>query len=112
MNFIRKTKDFHEIFDVRKRIYGNLFSINYKRYLLHPHLRVGVIAGKKVGNAVKRNKIKRRVKSYFRENKELWNYPLGLIVIARQPAAFSDWAVFKTELGKLTQKILKNENFQ
>lgn len=112
MNFIRKTKDFHEIFDTKKRIYGNLFSINYKRYLPHSPLRVGVIAGKKVGNAVKRNKIKRRVKSYFRENKKLWNYPLGLIVIAQQPAAFSDWAIFKTELERLTKKILKNENFQ
>jgi ribonuclease P protein component len=111
MKFIKRTKDFHDIFNNKKRINGNLFSVYYKKLPPNQNLSVGIIAGKKVGNAVKRNKFKRRIRAYFRENKSLWNYPLGIIVVAKKEATLSDWNSLKNQLDNIIGKILTNENF-
>ena len=110
MKFIKRTKDFHEIFDNKKKINGNLFSIYYKVFPSNSTLSIGIIVGKKVGNAVKRNKFKRRIRAYFRESKNLWNYPLGLIVIGHKDATTSSWTDIKNRLDKVIGKIIKNEN--
>ena len=111
MYFIKKTKDFHDIFNNKKRISGNLFSVYYKVYTNGNNgLKVGIIAGKKVGNAVVRNKFKRRVRAYFRENKSLWNYPLGLVIVAFGNLKNSTWEQIKNQLDNIVKRIVSYEN--
>ncbi|MCK7489713.1 MAG: ribonuclease P protein component [Anaerotruncus sp.] len=45
--------------------------------------RLAVVASRKVGPAVVRNRVKRRFRELFRRNKELLREPLDLIVITR-----------------------------
>lgn len=49
--------------------------------------RLGVTVSRRVGNAVVRNRIKRGVREWFRQNREKLPDPADLIVIARKAAA-------------------------
>ncbi len=51
--------------------------------------RMGITAGKKVGNAVKRNRAKRIIRAAYRENEI--NMPIGIdiVIVARTAAAYS-----------------------
>lgn len=49
--------------------------------------RLGVVAGRKVGGAVVRNRIKRWMRDAFRRNKKLLTRPFDVVVVARSGAA-------------------------
>lgn len=48
------------------------------------HSRLAVVVSRKVGPAVARNRVKRRVRDLFRRNKGLLPEPTDLIVVARR----------------------------
>jgi ribonuclease P protein component len=56
-----------------------------------------------VGNAVKRNKVKRRIRAFFRENKFALNSKI--IVIAKPISAHIKWSDFKTDILNLLKNI-------
>ena len=49
--------------------------------------RLGVTVSRRVGNAVVRNRIKRAVREWFRQNRGSFTGPVDLIVIARKSAS-------------------------
>ncbi|HKK52704.1 MAG TPA: ribonuclease P protein component, partial [Myxococcota bacterium] len=52
--------------------------------------RLGITASRKVGDAVRRNRFKRRVREWFRRNREELPPSLDLVVIARRSGAQLD----------------------
>lgn len=62
---------------------------------------MGITISKKVGNAVKRNRLKRRIKAWLRGHHS--HYPLGqkLNIIARKGAAELSWQELGLELQAL-----------
>jgi ribonuclease P protein component len=73
-----------------------------------PTSRIGFIVSKKVGGAVTRNRVKRRLRELFRT---LPDRPLGmdLVVIARGQAVGADYEAlgqaFTMALGKVNQRL-------
>lgn len=73
-----------------------------------PTSRIGFIVSKKVGGAVTRNRVKRRLRELFRT---LPDRPLGmdLVVIARGQAVGADYEAlgqsFAMALGKVNQRL-------
>lgn len=47
--------------------------------------RLGLVASRKIGNAVRRNRAKRLVREAFRETRDLWQPGIDLVVIVRRP---------------------------
>jgi len=72
-------------------------------------LQVGIVVSRKVGKAVIRNKVKRRVKSFLRNaNVILSGY--RIVIIARKSAAEAGWDEMKRDLTSFFEKeILKNK---
>ena len=66
---IRRKRDYLAIYQQGTRSYSDNFAI----ILLHRHSsglrRIGITVSKKVGNAVRRNRIKRLIREFFRLNK-------------------------------------------
>ncbi len=79
---ICKKKDFEEAYKKGGKSVNRNFIL-----IVHPNMvgkrRLGMTVGKKVGKAVKRNRIKRIVREYFRLNKELFLPSSDIVFIAK-----------------------------
>ncbi len=79
---INKNKDFLFLYKKGKALVGK-YAVIYVRPNKKPYNRLGITAGKKVGNAVHRNRAKRVIRQAYRENEK--NVPIGLdiVIVAR-----------------------------
>lgn len=67
-------------------------------------MRLGVVASKKVGNAVCRARAKRRLRSLFRIHRELFDGDVDVVLVARRAILKADWEVLERELLKLSRR--------
>jgi len=66
------------------------------------HPRIGITASRKVGNAVVRHRLKRRIKEVYRRWKERGKLPaLDLVVHLKPEAGGTDFPTFRAELLRL-----------
>jgi ribonuclease P protein component len=79
---IRRTSDFAFIYKKGARFRGTYFSLIYLPSASGLS-RLGVVAGRKVGGAVVRNRVKRWMRDAFRRNKRLLARPFDVVVVAR-----------------------------
>ncbi|HSA96554.1 MAG TPA: ribonuclease P protein component [Acidobacteriota bacterium] len=91
---IRKKSDFAGLYRRGSRFRGRLFTLVFLPNGLG-HARLAVVANRKVGGAVVRNRVKRRFRELFRREKERLREPLDLIVIARPESGEAPWAVLR-----------------
>lgn len=87
---IKKEKDFQLVFKKGKSYANRQFVIYLKDHPEVTHLRLGISVSKRLGNAVKRNKIKRRVRSFFQHHQDAL-IPREYVVIARNPVSNMDY---------------------
>lgn len=83
---INSNKDFQNLYRKGKSIVSKAVVI-YVRPNGLPFNRFGITAGKKVGNAVKRNRAKRIIRQAYRENEILFPLGIDIIIVARKFAA-------------------------
>lgn len=79
---IRGEKDFRSLYRTGRRVRGRYFDLVFRPNGLG-YSRLGVVVSKKVGPAVARNKVKRRMRELFRRNKSLYADPVDVIVVSR-----------------------------
>ena len=103
---IKKQKDFIALYKKGKRYRGKYFILIYFPNELN-FSRFAVVASKKTGNAVKRNRIKRRIRELFRRNKHLIIIPMDLIVIAKAEIYTSNWIELQEEYMKAIRIIIR-----
>ncbi len=88
---IRKKKDFLVLYKKGRRYKTRFFSLIYSTSAL-PYSRVGVVASRKVGGAVVRNKAKRWMRELFRRNRDLLGSPVDMLIVALPDMAGAAWA--------------------
>ena len=103
---IKKIKEFNYMFRNGKRINGNCLTlISTKAYL--PYSRFGISISNKIGNAVIRNKVKRRIRNaicdYWQNNPHLdkKNY----IFVARPNIENMSYAELKDSVYNLFRRV-------
>ena len=88
---IKKRKDFLHLYKKGKRYRGKYFNLVYLSNA-SGFSRMAVVVSKKVGNAVKRNKIKRWMRTLYRRNKPLLLNSLDVVFIAKREILEATWA--------------------
>ena len=96
---IRKRREFSSVFDSGQRIHGRFFTFLLLQTTLD-RSRLGIVASRKIGGAVQRNRAKRLIREMFRTEVRLSGAlaPIDLVVIPRRelldaafPAAVQDF---------------------
>lgn len=67
--------------------------------------RLGLTVGTKVGNAVKRNRVRRRLREIYRTHEEEMKPGFDLVVVARTRAAFASYAELRRDLLRALDKL-------
>lgn len=94
---VKKEKEF-------SRVYHEGASVANRQFVLYhlpndqSHFRLGLSVGKKIGNAVTRNYVKRRIRRSFQELADQLPKDRDIIVIARKPSAQMTMAEIKKSL--------------
>jgi len=101
---IRKKKDFFKLYKRGRCARGKYFNLIYLPNNLS-HSRMAVVASKKVGNAVHRNKIRRRARELFRRNKDLLTSPLDILLIAKKDIQLASWRDMRDQYFSVLQAI-------
>jgi ribonuclease P protein component len=68
-------------------------------------LRLGVVASKKIGNAVQRNRAKRRLREAWRINRHYLAGKCDVVLVARRNILTAAWPDIVDELAWLTRKV-------
>ena len=94
---VKKEKDFNAIFKEGKSFANRKFVI-YRLENDEQHFRVGLSVSKKLGNAVMRNQIKRRIRHILIEHKNQLVENVDFVVIARKGVEILEYAEMEKNL--------------
>jgi ribonuclease P protein component len=83
---IRKRADFQRILKEGAKYQAPHFRVSIRPNALS-YSRLGITVGRRIGSAVVRNRLKRRIREFFRLNKESLPGSSDLVVMAREGSA-------------------------
>jgi len=101
---IKKNEEFQAILRSGKSFANRELVIYYKEKPQQDHFRVGISVGKRLGNAVTRNRIKRYIRESFIQLDEKIVSEVDIIIIARKPVVQMNCNQVKKSLLHLLRK--------
>lgn len=105
-NMIKDSHSFDEIIKTGKNISNKYFRIFYleKENCVS---KFGLAVGKKIGNAVIRNHVKRQLRSIIDKNNLLFSNDTYYIIMVKKAYLDEKYAVLENEFRKLIEKVNK-----
>ncbi|HIU39975.1 MAG TPA: ribonuclease P protein component [Candidatus Aphodocola excrementigallinarum] len=103
-NIVKEKKDFDIIFKLRNQTSSKFYYIYIKDNDLNK-FRFGICVSKKLGNAVTRNKLKRRVKDIIDKSK-LHFESKDYIIVLKKSAKSAKYLELKEDLISVLKKII------
>lgn len=104
---LKKNKEFQKVYRSGKS-YANKFLVIYVLFTDNNKNRIGFAAGKKLGNAVIRNRVKRLLREVYRQNKIENNCSRDIIIVGRNAAVKAKYG----DIEKAYKEICKKANIQ
>jgi len=101
---LKKRREFDAAFERGRRFRGRLVMLVAAPNDV-PHPRLGIIASRRVGGAVRRNRAKRLLREAFRLNKDRLRAPLDVVMIASPRLPEMRFADVEAEVRSLFQKV-------
>jgi ribonuclease P protein component len=106
---LRRRADYLRCYRTGRRRHGSLAILYFiPNELGHP--RIGITASRKVGKAIVRHRLKRRIKESYRRWKRRGSLPaMDLVVHLKPEAGGADFATFRAELLRLLGGLLARD---
>ena len=104
---VRRLKVSREFERVRKEgraVRGGLLMLSVLPVDGEKRFRVGLITSRRVGGAVARNRVRRRLREIVRRNQQALKGGIWFVVIARRSAAQTDSGALEAEWLRLAQR--------
>ena len=102
INIVKESKDFERIIKNNKSFRTKYFFI-YKQSHEENTYHFGLSVGKKIGNAVRRNKVKRQIREIISKNDYQKNF--DCIIIVRREINEADFLKIKEDLNFALKKL-------
>jgi ribonuclease P protein component len=83
---LRKRREFEECYASGVRVSGRLLQVFLRSSVEGPP-RIGISVPKRVGSAVVRNRVRRRVRELFRRHRDLFRKKTAALVVHARPEA-------------------------
>ena len=106
---IKKNKEIENILNYKKSIGNEYFKIFIYKNNETSHFRYAISVGKKIGNAVIRNKEKRRLRMLFLEYSKKINKNYDFFLIAKPKIKDLNYKELETLFFKYINKIITKE---
>ncbi len=95
-----KSRQFQEAYDQGQCRHGRLMAL-WLRRAPDANLRLGVVASRRVGNAVQRNRAKRLLREVYRRRRSGFYGPFDVVLVARRAILSASAAAAGEELERL-----------
>jgi len=101
---LKQNHEFRRLYSKGKSAVSPYFAI-YCRKTSRPYSRLGITTGVKLGKAVKRNFVRRRIRELYRTNEEKFLPGYDIVVVARTRAIFGRYADLERSFLQLMRRL-------
>ena len=101
---LKQNHEFRRLYNKGKSAVSPYFAI-YCRKTGRPQSRLGITTGVKLGNAVKRNFVRRRIRALYRTQEARLVPGYDIVVVARTRAIFGRYADLERSFVQLMKKL-------
>ena len=101
---LKQNHEFRRLYNKGKSAVSPYFVI-YCRKNHREMSRLGITTGVKLGNAVKRNRVRRRIRALYRTNEHQIHAGYDIVVVARTRAIYARYADLEQSFRKLLKKL-------
>ncbi len=101
---LKKNYEFHRLYSKGKSA-ATPFLVIYARQTKHPGNRIGFTVSTKLGNAVKRNRVRRRLREIYRLHETQIVPGTELVVVARGRAVTASYRQMETAFLSVCKKL-------
>jgi len=101
---LKQNHEFRRLYNKGKSAVSPYFAV-YCRKNHREMSRLGITTGVKLGNAVKRNRVRRRIRELYRTNEHSLRPGYDIVVVARTRAIFARYADLEQSFRKLMKKL-------
>src|SRR5262245_59302121 len=102
---IRRSREFRQIAETGRRRSSGAFVVLVRPSEKRARARLGITASRRVGGAVVRNRVKRRIREWFRRAGQMQLAGLDVVIIARASAAALGPQATFDELSRVAQGV-------
>lgn len=81
------------------------YMVIYRRRRTAGQNRVGIVVSAKLGNAVTRNRIRRRIREIYRLNEDRFTTGLDIVVVARSRAVDASYRTLNGDFLRLADRL-------
>jgi len=103
-NSLKKNYEFKRLYNKGKHA-ASQYAVVYCRKNGKPENRLGITVSTKLGKAVQRNRIRRRLKEIYRLNEYTLASGYDIVVVARMKAKFSSYHELESNALSLFRKL-------
>ena len=101
---LKQNHEFRRLYSKGKSAVSPYFAI-FCRKNYRGMSRLGITTGVKLGNAVKRNRVRRRIRELYRTHEEHISTGYDVVVVARTRAIYARYADLEQNFRKLMKKL-------